>query len=1245
MTDPLLGTSFDGWKVVAPLGQGAMGTVYEVRKGADRGALKVIHPENASQDALPRFRREAKLLSQVRHPCVVGCLGTGEREGLTWLLLELMEGGTLEELLEEQGRFTPPQAIGAARAVLQGLGAIHEKGVVHRDVKPANLLLDGAGKVKVGDLGLARKGEASSLTATGTILGTPYYMAPEQCRGEELDGRTDLYAVGVLLWHLITGQPPYEAKNPLAILQLHMTADVPDLRKVVPEAPPRLAQAIGRLMAKSPGDRPRDAKAALELLSGLPDAPLPRRRRRPSGSGSRRPGSSSDGGTQVAALVEPGGRSQQRRSPSDSGAQLAALPGARPLPPVPTSRTWNLIVALLGLVGLLAAADAGYRMWQGADPLQPLHDWLVGMQDELARTGESGFRPQVVDALEALTIALGWARPHLDQWSHVWGSIVGVLLLDRLLARFARLGLFARLWLRSRARTLRLQGEIHAAAKVYEQLGDRARGGELLLAHDLPLPAAEMFAAAGLTQRQGDALMVAGRKREALLAYRASGSESMAVDAAQLGDTSRDSVRILLEQGKVEDAIHLHRRAGRRYDAADLLERAGRLDEAVQELEAAYAAGGGRDYWHHTGKKGPVEEARLALSRRIGGLWEKLGKEDAAATYFEKSGDLDDACRLYERTGDKRSLARCLLVGIPAQGELSGEHRQRVDQAARALSELGDAAAVELFLRVGRLRDAAELKARLGEHIEAARLFGRVKAFAEGAPEAEKGGDLGLAARLWADAGQFMRASELFEKVGALDDAAATARRAGNREREVSLLQRSGKHFAAAKVLQEGGQPEAALKALAPIKKDSDKWADARQMAGDIYLQLGRAKEAAAAYEQGVPEKIHFAEEAPGLLGWVGALEALGEYEKALGLLGRLDGKEFAPRDLAKRKARLQGLREQGAAPSGVVHPSSRGTPRPAGPSETARGGSATSAMPAQPAPAPASAGGTTMAQVSPQLLTGKTLGNYELLRYVGEGSFAWVFEGRHAALGREAAIKVLKPNLASKDAAERFIREGRSLAALKNPHLVEVYDMGEAEGLSYIALEFVKGPTLKKLIADEAPFPIARAARLGAELLDALGAAHKSGVVHRDLKPANVLIGRDTKVKVLDFGLARVFDEGDKSATGAYVGTPRYASPEQARGEEAHEPADQYAAALLIYEMLTGKLPFTSKTTLGYLSLHASEPPKPLLELRPDVPPELAAAIMRALEKNPADRFPTVGELERVVSRFATRPRPARSS
>ena len=273
--------------------------------------------------------------------------------------------------------------------------------------------------------------------------------------------------------------------------------------------------------------------------------------------------------------------------------------------------------------------------------------------------------------------------------------------------------------------------------------------------------------------------------------------------------------------------------------------------------------------------------------------------------------------------------------------------------------------------------------------------------------------------------------------------------------------------------------------------------------------------------------------------------------------------------------------------------------------------------------------------------LVGSVLAGYNLLRFAGEGSFAWVYEAQRSEEPREAAVKVLKPNLLSASAPQRFLREGRSLSLLKNPHVISVYEMGELDGLCYLVLEFVKGPTLKKVITDDAPLPIPLACRYGAGILSALGCAHQNGVVHRDLKPANVLIDRrDSRAKVLDFGLALVFDddEAEDGKPGTYLGTPRYASPEQARGQDVGQAADQYAAGLLLYEMIGGQLPFTSRNSLGYLNLHATEPPRPLRELRKDVPKALEQAIHRALAKKPEDRFPSVKEFEKIVAMFIGR-------
>ena len=906
--------------------------------------------------------------------------------------------------------------------------------------------------------------------------------------------------------------------------------------------------------------------------------------------------------------------------------EIPPPPAIKPLPRLRPSRLMDVIAAVLILLGVLAFVDYGMRKTQARDGLGEVEAVLEDVREGAAAAGSE--HAERADQALALAGQVREVRPWLDQTMPLWVAIVVFLLIDRSLARFTRLGMLGRVALGRRAAKLIRQGEYHAAAKVYEQLGNRKKGGELLMKHEMPAAAAELFADGALFQRLGDALMAAGKQREGMIAYawvgQASKHEPGPPSDSGRGASSREQAEQLAREGKLDDAIEAHLHAGRRYDAADLLERGQRLAEARVALEEAYTAGGGRDYWHHTGKKGPVEQARPTLARRIARLCQKTGDLSAAASYLEKSGDLLEAADIYAELGEFQSRARCLLGGVPAEGQLAGHHRERVLEAARALANADDPAALDLFGRVEAWSEAAPLARELGEHATAAELFTKAEQFAEGAACAELAGDKEQAAELYVQAHNHARASELYEALGHLGEAADQARRAGNRERQAALLRKAKRWLEAARAYFEQGQPTDALACLKSVKKRDPDWEEARALVGDVHYKEGRYDEAKKAYAQGVPETIHFREQVPPALNYVATLEALGEIKQAIEVLERCSAKELAPADMSQRRARLQSKLFLAG-------------------SEASSSGSASGSQSASASASSAASAGSKVASGITKAtdLVGTTQGNWELLRFVGQGSFAWVYEGFDKQANRGAAIKVLKPNLTQSNAAKRFLREGTSLAGLKNPHLVEIYDMGDVDGIYYLALEFVKGSTLKKLIADEAPFPYPKAARLGAQILEGVGAAHRKGVIHRDLKPANVLVTREKDAKVLDFGLARVFEEGAKSASAGYLGTPRYTSPEQARGEEVAEAADQYAAGLMVYEMLTGKLPFESNTSLGYLNLHATEPPIPLRQHRPEVPAELEAAVMRALEKQPRDRFPNVGAFAAALKRFTKRQPP----
>ncbi len=270
----------------------------------------------------------------------------------------------------------------------------------------------------------------------------------------------------------------------------------------------------------------------------------------------------------------------------------------------------------------------------------------------------------------------------------------------------------------------------------------------------------------------------------------------------------------------------------------------------------------------------------------------------------------------------------------------------------------------------------------------------------------------------------------------------------------------------------------------------------------------------------------------------------------------------------------------------------------------------------------------------------GSTLGNWELVDLLGKGAMGRVFRGRHVLLGREAAIKVLNPDLAARpDIVDRFFREARVVNDIDHPNIVEVTDWVEAPGLAYLVMELLDGVSLRELLKAKGRKypPIARLLGIGIQVCEALDAAHAKGVVHRDLKPDNVfVVKRDGEdfVKVLDFGIAKLRDSGDDQAStmsGMILGTPHYMAPEQALGKSVDRLADVWAAGVVLYEVLAGAVPFTAQSFVELAMKIREQPPKPLPPKTPrgeKIPPALAEVVMRCLEKKPGDRFRSMAAL-----------------
>ncbi|HEU4941702.1 MAG TPA: protein kinase [Gaiellaceae bacterium] len=255
--------------------------------------------------------------------------------------------------------------------------------------------------------------------------------------------------------------------------------------------------------------------------------------------------------------------------------------------------------------------------------------------------------------------------------------------------------------------------------------------------------------------------------------------------------------------------------------------------------------------------------------------------------------------------------------------------------------------------------------------------------------------------------------------------------------------------------------------------------------------------------------------------------------------------------------------------------------------------------------------------------------GRYELLELIGKGGMSSVWKAHDRLLDRQIAIKVLHPQYTEdEEYVERFRREARSVAQLSHPNIVTVIDRGEDAGRQFIVFEYVEGENLKELLGRTGPMPVRDALVLALQMARALSFAHGRGLIHRDVKPQNVLLNADGQAKMTDFGIAREVDVQGVTITGTVLGTSEYIAPEQARGQQVDAQTDVYSLGVVLYELLTGAVPYDGENFVTVALKHVNEPAPNVLERRPDVPPRVATAVERAMAKSPDDRFDSMEEL-----------------
>jgi eukaryotic-like serine/threonine-protein kinase len=271
----LVRQAFEGrYEVEREIGKGGNARIFLAREpGGQAVALKILHPELLVSVAADRFLREIKLASQLNHPHIAHLLDSGERDWLVYYVMSYVQGPTLRDMLSQRVRLTVPDTLRVADDLLDALEHAHGHGILHRDVKPENVVIGSQGAVLL-DFGIARAVWASGsdrLTRSGIAVGTSTYMSPEQITAlQEIDLRSDLYSLACVLFECLAGQPPFTHRNEAVVLQMHLTQPAPDLRSIRPEVPVELAQSLTRALAKTPEERWQTATAMRDALAAVP---------------------------------------------------------------------------------------------------------------------------------------------------------------------------------------------------------------------------------------------------------------------------------------------------------------------------------------------------------------------------------------------------------------------------------------------------------------------------------------------------------------------------------------------------------------------------------------------------------------------------------------------------------------------------------------------------------------------------------------------------------------------------------------------------------------------------------------------------------------------------------------------------------------------------------------------------------------------------------------------------------------